>query len=89
MLLLRIADRLGLNWRCRRRAYIIARAYARDGRPVRLRFGVRSAGADEASACGLAGHVWVESDDCESEADVYRYVVTPYDDDANRRWRRG
>jgi len=88
-LLLRIAERFGLRWRCRRRAYILARAYARDGRRASIRFGMRPAGPDEDAAGGLAGHVWVEPDGRGTAADGYRFVVTPYDDAANSEWRRG
>jgi hypothetical protein len=61
-LFFRAVAALGIPWSCRRSAYAVYRALAREGAPARLCFGIRRARPGEAPGRTYVGHVWVRQD---------------------------
>jgi hypothetical protein len=87
--LLRIVDAVGLRLGCRRRAFVMHRALARDGRPNRLCFGIARAPGPGSRRAALRGHVWVEGVAAPGgDGGGYLFTVRPGDPDHNG-WRRG
>ena len=61
-LFFRAVHALGIPWSCRRSAYAVYRALAREGASAGLCFGIRRARPGEARGRTYVGHVWVQQD---------------------------
>ena len=88
-LVLRIVRALGIPWSCRRTAFTIYRALAREGTPARLCFGIRKS---RPPGRPYQGHVWVAREprpDVGAGGADFPMVIRYPSDRVNPGWRRG
>ena len=87
-LLLRIVEAMRIPWSCRRTAFAVYRALAREGVRARLCFGIRRARPDEPRGGPYVGHVWACRGGEPSPAGYPLRIVLPAIEE-NAGWRRG
>ncbi len=87
-LFFRAVTALGIPWNCRRSAYAVYRALAREGAPASLCFGIRRARPGEARGRTYVGHVWVRQE-TEALLDGFPLTVLYPAARENDGWRRG
>jgi hypothetical protein len=87
-LFFRAVAAFGIPWSCRRSAYAVYRALAREGAPASLCFGIRKARQGEMQGGTYVGHVWIQKD-AEVPLDDFPLTVLCPTEGENHGWRRG